>query len=174
MLLTFTNLGLLLMFYDETIARGNNFGSRSIQQYLIGFTPTGYKTYNPITKKITPVCSVEIHEDHTYKTDFPSSYKVETLQFISLNTGENISTTASGTQHDTLNTSSSNRDIHELEEDNESFEQTIDYDWDSVIFMSRTMLNHPPLKRPFIMIGIHNLYPLRLNRVNYLRPLNPN
>ena len=135
--------GSLVNVYDKTITRGNKFGSRSTKQYLIEITPTGYKTYDPITRKITPVCSVEIHEDKTYKTDFPTSYQIETLEFLSLAQSEDItratlvpSTPADTSapvsthaQHGVSLNPSSNRDIHKLE-NAEQIEEIIDYDWD--------------------------------------------
>lgn len=39
--------------------------------YLIGYTNTGYKVFDPITEKFDDVCNVAIKEDRVFKDNFP-------------------------------------------------------------------------------------------------------
>lgn len=60
-------LGARCEVLDELLPRGEKTKPRSVTQFLIGYTPTGYLTYNPKTKKTTPVCNIKIYPNELYK-----------------------------------------------------------------------------------------------------------
>ena len=59
--------------FQETVPSGRKFAKKSKICYLVGFTNTGYKVYDPNTKKVEPACNVVIHENRLYKDDFPNN-----------------------------------------------------------------------------------------------------
>lgn len=57
--------------YTVKVPRGRKCDPRSSVQYLVGYTDTGYRTYDPLSGKTTEQCLVRIDENNTYATDFP-------------------------------------------------------------------------------------------------------
>lgn len=53
------------------VPAGRKFMQKSKTCYLVGFTNTRYKVYDPKTKKVETACNVIIHENCLYKNDFP-------------------------------------------------------------------------------------------------------
>ena len=66
--------------YNSNITKGHKVDPRSEIQYLVGYTPTGYKTYNPKTMKTSPQCIVSIDESILYKDDYPSNSCMSNFQ----------------------------------------------------------------------------------------------
>lgn len=58
---------------NETLPKGQKFTSRSNTFYVVGFSKTGYKVFDPTMQKTTNVCNVKIDETVLYKNDFPNS-----------------------------------------------------------------------------------------------------
>ena len=48
--------------YNLKVTPGQKFCPRSEHQYIIGYTTTGYCTYDPVTRKISDQCNLVIHE----------------------------------------------------------------------------------------------------------------
>lgn len=72
--------------HNPIIPKGNKTQARANVHYLVGYTPTGYLTLDPITKKTHAVCSVKIDETIQYKHDYPKKNKDElTIQPIDRN-----------------------------------------------------------------------------------------
>lgn len=65
--------------HDKNIPKGNKTQARANVNYLIGFTDTGYQTYDPNTHKTHFWCSIKIHESRQYKHDFPKYLKQKRL-----------------------------------------------------------------------------------------------
>lgn len=63
--------GLQVHVFQEMVPAGQKFMKKSKTCYLVGFTETGYKVYDPKTKKIETACNVVIHENCLYKDNFP-------------------------------------------------------------------------------------------------------
>jgi hypothetical protein len=55
--------------HDQHVPRSKKAKPRATQQYLVGFTPTGYITCNPSHPKPQYVCDVIINEEVQYKGD---------------------------------------------------------------------------------------------------------
>ncbi len=72
------NLGQIRIFgsrvyvYDENVPLGRKFQSRSTTSYLIGYTSTGYRVFDPKTMTFNDVCNVVIDETKLFKDDFPN------------------------------------------------------------------------------------------------------
>jgi len=66
--------------YNPHVPKGRKWDARGTFQYLIGFTPTGYRTYDPKTKKSSEECIVTINEDCLYGNDFPSDKSCEQFE----------------------------------------------------------------------------------------------
>jgi len=58
--------------YKNKIPKGRKIDPRANIQYLIGYTDTGYRTFDPVTGKTTENCILIVDEDNTYGTDYPT------------------------------------------------------------------------------------------------------
>ena len=67
--------------YRTYVPKGKKFEPRSNIQYLVGYTSTGYRTFDPITGKTTEQYLVLIDEKSLYKNDFPQKTKTVDFQF---------------------------------------------------------------------------------------------
>lgn len=56
---------------DETRAKGKKFDFRSVSKYLVGYTNTGYRVFDPRTFKVENVCNVIVQENCLFKDDYP-------------------------------------------------------------------------------------------------------
>jgi hypothetical protein len=61
--------------HDPLIPKGNKTQARALIHYLVGYTATGYLTFDPKTKKTHERCSVKIDESRQYKHDYPNRFK---------------------------------------------------------------------------------------------------
>jgi len=77
--------------YQNKVSRGHKCEPRSEIQYLIAYTPTGYKTFDPTTGKTTENCIVKIDENIQYKDEFGSNLKACTFGFPSKNNNDSVS-----------------------------------------------------------------------------------
>lgn len=66
-------IGSCCYVYRPKVPKGHKWDRRSEIQYLIGFTSTGYRTYDAVSKKTTEECIVSIDETRLYKDNFPST-----------------------------------------------------------------------------------------------------
>lgn len=97
--------------HDPLIPKGNKTQARAKTHYLVGFTPTGYLTFDPKTKKIHACCSVKINEDIQYKHDHPNIYKDD----LKIQHTENITDSATATSNDSTIKSSDTSEKSENE-----------------------------------------------------------
>lgn len=63
------------------VPKGKKVDPKSEIQYLVGYTSTGYTTYDPVSQKTTPQCVVRIDETILYKDDYPSSSSLSDFHF---------------------------------------------------------------------------------------------
>lgn len=56
----------------HNIPKGQKFTTRSKTEYLIGYTSTGYLTFDPKTKAVTDNCNVIVYPEFSYRLDFPN------------------------------------------------------------------------------------------------------
>lgn len=139
-------IGCRAYVHDETIAQGKKLHPRAYIAYLVGFTPTGYRTYDTKTHKVQQVCNVEFDERFSYRHDYPNSSH-ESVEFIWPTTNDIRNTLgrvddSSGTsvragisRSETETSTGNTRTVNQVTENanvNETQEQVIeiDYDWD--------------------------------------------
>ena len=65
-------IGSKCFVYIPKLPRGKKLEPRSKIQYLVGYTSTGYRTYDPVTQKTTEQCLIQIDETILFKDDFPT------------------------------------------------------------------------------------------------------
>lgn len=66
---------------DEKIPKGAKFSARAETQYLIGYTKTGYRVYNPVNKTVNEVCNLKIFNNELFKETQKPLYKDSDLEF---------------------------------------------------------------------------------------------
>jgi hypothetical protein len=74
-------IGSKCFVYRPKLPRGKKWEPRSSVQYLVGYTSTSYRTYDPHSGKTTEQCLVMIDEKCSFRDDFPSRSKVSELVF---------------------------------------------------------------------------------------------
>ena len=67
--------------YKPKIPRGKKRKPRAEVKYLAGYTFTGYRVYDPISKLFIDECIMMIDEDNQYKHDYPSHSSVSQILF---------------------------------------------------------------------------------------------
>ena len=67
--------------YKPKIPRGRKWEPRADVKYLVGYTSTGYRVYDPTSKKFTDECIIVIDEESQYKHDYPSQSSVSQILF---------------------------------------------------------------------------------------------
>ena len=141
---------------NEKIPLGAKYKSRSKTTYLVGFTSSGYRVYDPATQKVDEVVSIEVDETVLFKDDFPNltdeklrlelerTFKrSETPCMCSSETkivsNSEPSSSGGGEEkiQETENTVTNLPSIETVDEINsnsdvEIIEQTIDFDWDEI------------------------------------------
>jgi histone deacetylase 1/2 len=127
---------------DELVPKGEKFSKRSTLCYLVGFTKTGYKVYDAVTRKMFPACNVVVDETKLYKNAYPSTTN-DTFRIIDESpNNDSVSEMEVEIDYDW--------DISEPDE----MEVEIDYDWDS------TKLTAVPLEVNFCSIDPTNVIPV--------------
>lgn len=74
-------IGSRVYVYKNKVSRGKKCEPRSNIQYLVGYTSTGYLTFDPETLKTNEECIVRIDESKGYKDDFPRNSKYSDFHF---------------------------------------------------------------------------------------------